>query len=240
MISPELLEIELRDLSVEYPLFELKPLSLSFRSGERVALVGANGAGKTTVLKALAGTLRSYRGEVLFGGVDARTLLPGLRNHVGVMPERLLGFGWMTVRQHFELLARLYDHWDREYEAELVDRLEIAEAGRLGTLSKGNRAKVAFVSAEAFRPRVLLLDEPTSGLDPVVRRHFIEVVVETFNKGSGRLVLFSSHILEDVEWLAERVLVLRDGRLASDASVQDLCSAGTNLAAALYALLDCP
>ena len=141
--------IELRSLAVKYPLFELKPLSIRLTAGERVALVGPNGAGKTTILRALSGSLPEYDGEVLFAGTEARTLLPGLRNHVGVMPERLFGFEWMTVRQHFDLLARFYDSWDREYEAALTDHLEIAEAARLGTLSSGTRAKVAFVSGEA-------------------------------------------------------------------------------------------
>ena len=140
-------------------MFELEPLSVELTAGERVALVGPNGAGKTTILRALSGLLPEYEGEVRFGGVDTRTLLPGFRNHVRVMPERLLGFGWMTVRQHFDLLARFYDNWDRDYEARLTDRLEVSDGANLATLSSGTKAKVAFVSAEACRPRSLL-DEP--------------------------------------------------------------------------------
>ena len=154
---------------MKYPLFELEPLNLDLAAGERVALVGPNGAGKTTILRALAGRLPAYEGEVLFGGSEARTLLPGLTNYVGVMPERLPGYSWMTVRQHFDFLAQFFDAWDRDYEGRLSSRFEIPEQGLLGQLSNGTRAKVAFVSAEAFRPPVLLLDEPTAGLDPVMR-----------------------------------------------------------------------
>ncbi|MCY4573271.1 MAG: ATP-binding cassette domain-containing protein [Gemmatimonadetes bacterium] len=105
MDIPDDFGIELRSLAVKYPLFELEPLSVRLTAGERVALVGPNGAGKTTILRALSGSLPEYDGEVLFGGTETRSLLPALRNQVGLMPERLLGFEWMTVRQHFDLLA---------------------------------------------------------------------------------------------------------------------------------------
>lgn len=231
-------DIELCSFSVKYPLFELEPLSIQLTAGERVALVGPNGAGKTTILRALSGLLPEYEGEVRFGGADTRTLLPGLRNHVRVMPERLLGFGWMTVRQHFDLLARFYDHWDREYEARLTDRLEILDGANLGTLSSGTKAKVAFVSAEACRPRILLLDEPTAGLDPVMRRRLMDVVVESLDEDPRRVLLFSTHILEDVEWLAERVLILVDGAMIADRSVRHMRADRASLASALYDLLD--
>ena len=231
-------DIELCFFSVKYPLFELEPLSIELTAGERVALVGPNGAGKTTILRALSGLLPEYEGEVRFGGVDTRTLLPGLRNHVRVMPERLLGFGGMTVRQHFDMLARFYDNWDRAYEARLTDRLEISDGANMGTLSSGTKAKVAFVSAEACRPRVLLLDEPTAGLDPVMRRRLMDVVVESLDEDPGRVLLFSTHILEDVEWLAERVLVLVDGTMIADRSVRHMRADHASLADALYDLLD--
>lgn len=238
MDIPDDFGIELRSLAVKYPLFELKPLSVRLTGGERVALVGPNGAGKTTILRALSGSLREYDGKVLFGGTETRSLLPALRNHVGLMPERLLGFGWMTVQQHFDLLARFYDRWDREYEAALTDQLEIPYEARLGTLSSGTRAKVAFVSVEAHRPRVLLLDEPTAGLDPVMRKHLIDVVIESLDRDQRRIVLFSTHILEDVEWLAERVLILLNGKLKADRPVRGLPADGVPLASALLGLLE--
>lgn len=238
MDIPDDFGIELRSLAVKYPLFELRPLSVRLTAGERVALVGPNGAGKTTILRALSGSLPEYDGEVLFGGAETRSLLPALRNQVGLMPERLLGFEWMTVRQHFDLLARLYDRWDREYEAALADQLEITDEARLGTLSRGTRAKVAFVSVESHRPRVLLLDEPTAGLDPVMRKHLIDVVIESLDRDRRRIVLFSTHILEDVEWLADRVLILLNGEMKADRPVRGLCADGMPLASALLDLLE--
>ncbi|MYA34657.1 MAG: ABC transporter ATP-binding protein [Gemmatimonadales bacterium] len=230
--------IELRSVSVKYPLFELQPLDLHLAAGERVALVGPNGAGKTTILRALAGRLPSYGGEILFDNVEARTLLRRLKNHVGVMPENLLCYGWMTVRQHFDFMTQFFDEWDREYETALIDRFEIPEKGVLAQLSNGTRAKVAFVSAEAFRPPVLLLDEPTAGLDPVMRRTLIDAVIDIVDADRRRLVLFSTHILEDVEWLAERVLVMIEGHLKADCSVDEIRTNGPTLPAALYTLLE--
>ena len=232
------ISVELRSMSVKYPLFELRPLDLHLAGGERVALVGPNGAGKTTLLRALAGRLPSYEGDVLFNGVEVRTLLPDFKNYVGVMPESLLGYGWMTVRQHFDFMAHFFDKWDRDYEATLVSRFEIPERGILGQLSNGTRAKVAFVSAEAFRPPVLLLDEPTAGLDPVMRRALIDAVAEVVNADRRRCVLFSTHILEDVEWLAGRVLVVNGGHLRADCSVDELGRDAVSLSAALHRLLE--
>lgn len=237
MITEEI-RVQLRSMSVKYPLFELCPLDLHLAAGERVALVGPNGAGKTTILRALAGRLPSYEGEVLFNGVEARTLLPNLRNYVGVMPESLLGYGWMTVRQHFDFMAQFFDGWDRDYEENLTSRFEIPEKGILGQLSNGTRAKVAFVSAEAFRPPVLLLDEPTAGLDPVMRRVLIDAVAEILNADRQRFVLFSTHILEDVEWLAKRVLVVKGGHLKADCYVDKIRTDAVSLPAALYNLLE--
>jgi ABC-2 type transport system ATP-binding protein len=120
------------------------------------------------------------------------------------------------VRQHLALLARLFPTWDPAYAEELRQRLALAPDARLGTLSRGMGVKLAFVAAEAHRPPYLLLDEPTTGLDPLVRAELLAVVRELAAADPRRLVLFSTHLLEDVELLAERVLALRAGRLVTD------------------------
>lgn len=231
--------IELRDFSVVYPAFTLQPLSLGFRDGERVALVGPNGAGKSTTLNAMAGRLPQYRGEIRVDGADLRALLPWVRARIGFLPESLLGYGWMTIQQHLDFLAAFYPGWDRQYAATLLQRLDLPPAAKLGTLSKGMRVKLSFIAAEAYRPPFLLLDEPTSGLDPVVRRELIDVILERVPRGAGRVVLFSTHILEDVEWIADRVVVLAGGRLRADVSVAELQRRGQNrpLSTILYAIL---
>lgn len=209
-------------LEVRYPTFHLHPLSLALNPGQRVALVGPNGAGKSTTMKALAGRLPAYDGAVLLRGEEMRAQLPEARAEIGFLPEVLGAYGWMTVAEHLAFLATFYPTWDAGYAGDLAQRLGLPLGDKVGTLSKGTKVKLAFVAAESFRPPVLLLDEPTSGLDPVVRREVIDGILERFPDAGGRLVVFSTHILEDVEGLAERVVVLIDGTLRRDAAVAEL------------------
>ncbi|HEX7048754.1 MAG TPA: ABC transporter ATP-binding protein [Longimicrobiales bacterium] len=231
--------LELRAFSVTYPLFTLEPMSLVLHGGEAVALVGPNGSGKTTTLKAIAGRLAAdYRGGIYLDGVEVRSALPAIRTSIGLVPEDLLGYRWLTVRQHLDFLRRFFPTWDRDYERSLLARLGLRDEVKLGALSKGMRVKLSFVAAEAYRPPLLLLDEPTSGLDPVVRREVIEIIRECAPPGGDRIVLFSTHLLEDVEWLAERVVVLKQGVLCADTTLEALRAREGSVAGALYGLLE--
>jgi ABC-2 type transport system ATP-binding protein len=234
--------IALRQFSVSYPSFTLEPLSLEFSPGERVAFVGPNGSGKTTTLRALAGRLAEYDGTILFDGEDLRGLLPLGRRRIGLLPESLAGYGWMTVREHLAFLREFYPSWDADYAAHLADRLHVPLHEAIGRLSKGTRVKVSFIAAEAYRPPLLLLDEPTSGLDPEVRGELIHAILSSVDETSERVVLFSTHLLEDVDAIAGRVLLLVNGRLGMDASVSELreSNRGASLAKILYAALARP
>lgn len=207
--------LECRDLEVEYPTFTLGPLSFTLRPGERVALVGPNGAGKTTTVRALAGRVGDHGGAVLVDGRPLTGLLPAARQGIGYLPESLLGFGWMTVAEHFRFLARFYLGWDEAYADHLIEHLELDRNTRLGVLSKGSRVKVSFIAAEAYRPSLLILDEPTSGIDPVMRRELLDAIRQALHDPE-RLLLFSTHLLEDIEKIADRVIVLRRGRVRED------------------------
>jgi ABC-2 type transport system ATP-binding protein len=231
--------IAIRNFSVKYPSFTLRPLSLDFKAGERVAIIGPNGSGKTTTLRALAGRLSEYDGAIFFDGRNLRSLLPIGRRLIGLLPEALAGYGWMTVREHLAFLREFYPRWDADYAAHLADRLGVPLEESIGRLSKGTRAKVSFIAAEAYRPPLLLLDEPTSGLDPEVRGELINAISSSVDSQSGRIVLFSTHLLEDVELVANRVVLLVNGNLGLDASVAELRgSHGTaSLAKILYAAL---
>lgn len=214
--------LELDQLSVTYPRFRLGPLGLTLAAGERVALVGPNGAGKSTALQAMAGRLPEYGGRVAWWGGELRSLLPGVRGHIGYLPEELPGFGWMTVHEHLRFLSEFYPGWDRAYEAELTERLGLSPERTLGTLSKGTKVKLSFVAAEAYRPPVLVLDEPTSGLDPVVRGELLDLLDRCAPSGGRRLLVFSSHILEDVARVCDRILLMKDGRIVEDTTKEEL------------------
>ena len=233
------LEVSVRDLRVDYPNFTLGPLDLDFQPGERVALVGANGAGKSTLLKVMAGRMTDYRGTVTVAGTEARSNLPGIRASIGFLPERLLGFGWLTVGEHLRFLSNFYPTWDDAHAADLVERLQLPLGSRVGTLSKGMAVKLSLVAAEAFRPPVLVLDEPTSSIDPVMRGELLQVINESAPAGGKRLVLYSTHILEDVERFADRVVLLRDGRMVADMSAGEVGGRdpATPMSRRLYTLL---
>ncbi len=231
--------VSLRRFSVTYPSFTLAPLTLEFRAGERVAFVGPNGSGKSTTLRALAGRLSGYSGDILLDGHDLRGLLPLARRRIGLLPETLAGYGWMTVREHLALIREFYPGWDDAYVTQLLARLRVPLDELMGRLSKGTRMKVSFVAAEAYRPPLLLLDEPTSGLDPEVRRELVDAVLAASGERTDRVVLFSTHLLEDVGMLAERVVLLVKGALRLDASVSELREShpGATLPEILYAAL---
>jgi ABC-2 type transport system ATP-binding protein len=232
--------IELRQFSVRYPKFMLGPLDLSIHAGERLAIVGPNGAGKSTLLNVLGARSGEHEGSALVHGGEIRSRLLEMRQRIGFHPEKLLGFGWMTVAEHLAFLSNFQRSWDADYAASLVERLDLETDQTLGALSKGMRVKLAFVAAEAYRPPILVLDEPTSGLDPIVRRELIAIVQECAARQPERIVVFSTHILEDVDWIAHRVLVLSRGRMLCDAPVAQLRerASGGPLSEVLYRILD--
>lgn len=225
--------VTLGGFSVRYPGFTLGPLDVALGTGERVALVGPNGAGKSTTLSAMAGRLRDYGGSLRLAGVEVRTDAAKVREGVGVLPESLLGFGWMTVEEHLSFLKAFFPAWDADYARELCGRLDVPRSSLLANLSKGTRVKVSLVAAEAHRPPLLLLDEPTSGIDPLMRGRLLDVLDECLPSGGERTLVFSTHILEDLDRIADRILLLKEGRLVADAGVAELAreSGGGSLSA---------
>jgi ABC-2 type transport system ATP-binding protein len=228
--------VRLQDLEVWYPGFTLGPLSLEVTSGERIALVGPNGAGKSTLLRTICGLQRDYGGRVTVEGKDVRTLGPRVRIRIGVLPERMLGFGWMTVGDHLRFLSSFHPSWDEAYAEELRMGLGLPAGARLANLSKGMQVKLSFVAAEAYRPPVLLLDEPTSGIDPVMRGELLARIRQCAPDEGDRTVIFSSHLLEDVDAVARRVLLLRKGRICGDLEVGELAAerGDASVASAIY------
>ncbi|MDT8340318.1 MAG: ABC transporter ATP-binding protein [Longimicrobiales bacterium] len=214
--------ISLSDFGVHFPAFRLGPLDLDLQPGERVALLGANGAGKSTTLRAIGGRLRNFTGSVRVFGEPVERQIPAVRARIGFLAERLLGFGWMTVRQHLGFLQNFFPGWDAAYAEQLRDRLALPEDARVGTLSKGMQVKLSLLAAEAHRPPILLLDEPTSGIDPLMRGEILDLIRACVPEGSERLVIFSSHLLEDVDQVARRVVLLKEGRLVADTPIADL------------------
>jgi ABC-2 type transport system ATP-binding protein len=196
-------------------------LTLGVPSGSVCALLGPNGAGKTTTLKVLVNLLAPSRGTAHVAGVDSRLLGPKELREIGYVSESQRQPDWMTVRQFLDYCRPFYPTWDAALERTLLARFDLPEKRRLKHLSRGMRLKAVLVSALAYRPRVLLLDEPFSGLDPVVRDDVSRGLLEAAQAGEWT-VLLASHDIEEVERLADRIVLLESGRLRLEESVESL------------------
>ncbi len=196
-------------------------LTLAVPQGSVLALLGANGAGKTTTLKLLMNLLAPTAGSARVLGVDSRKLGEKEFAQIGYVSEGQEQPRWMTVRQLLDYCRPFYPTWDRELEATLLRRFELPADRKLQDLSRGMLMKAALLSSLAYRPKLLVLDEPFSGLDALVRDEFIQGVLEVSALGEWTVVV-SSHDIEEVERLADRVAMLDGGRLALDESTEAL------------------
>jgi ABC-2 type transport system ATP-binding protein len=201
------------------PVVAVDELTLDVPPGEVFGFLGPNGAGKSTTLRLLLGLIHPTAGSASIMGVDVSDTTAAHR-HLGYVPGDVSLWPKLTGEECLDLLARLHGSVDTDYRAELIQRFELDLAKRSRTYSKGNRQKVALVSALSQRPDVLLLDEPTSGLDPLMENVFRHCVREAVAR--GQTVFLSSHILSEVEELCTRVGILRAGRLVEVASIDQL------------------
>jgi ABC-2 type transport system ATP-binding protein len=201
----------INELSKQYANFILTDISLEIPSGSIVGLIGQNGAGKSTLIKSVLGLIRKDSGEVYLPSLpDHRK---DIRSWVGYIPESLTFYEWMSVKRLVKFVSSYYSRWDEEYCRELMARYELEENKLIKHLSKGMRAKLALLIALAHRPLLLLLDEPTTGLDPIMKHNFLQELRQLTNAGETHGVLISSHILGEIEYIADRIAVLREGKL---------------------------
>jgi ABC-2 type transport system ATP-binding protein len=200
-------------------------ISLEVQRGEVVAIVGPNGAGKTTFLRQLTTELRPTSGSVSVFGVDALAEPQQAKRAMGITPQEAGVFERLTVREHFELFARLKHQSKREAREaarEVIAELElIGETNKsVGSLSGGQRRRILIGLALLGRPPLLVLDEPTTGLDPASRRAVWGVIRRAVNKGTT--VILSTHYMEEAERLSDRIAVIADGRLIAFGTLDEL------------------
>lgn len=196
-------------------------VSLRIEPGARLGLIGVNGAGKSTSIRLLLGLLRPDEGQAAMLGRDPMREAKWCRQRVGYVPEAHLIHRWMTVHQAVGFCRGMYPTWNESLCGELLATFRLPGVRRVDRLSKGMLAKLSLLLALAHEPPALILDEPTSGLDPIAREEFLEGVL-TGACARDTAVLFSSHILGDVERLADSVGILHEGRLLALASTEDL------------------
>ncbi len=198
----------------------VEELTFTVRAGEVFGFLGPNGAGKTTTIRLLLDLIRPTSGRLEVFGLDARRDSVSIRSRVGYLPGELRLYEQLTGRELLAYLARLRGLDGLGDGVELAARLELDLERPIRALSKGNRQKVGLVQALQHRPDLLVLDEPTSGLDPLVQQTFYEIVRETI--ADGRTVFLSSHVLSEVQHVADRVAVVREGRLELVETVEGL------------------
>ena len=199
----------------------LDSLTLDVPAACVFALLGRNGAGKTTAIKCLLGFLPPTRGTARILGRDAAALPPEARGRIGYVAEGQRLVPWMRVKELVAYQRASFPSFDSDLCASHVRRLGLPEKRRVFHLSRGMRAQLALTLALAQRPEVLVLDDPAMGLDAVVRREFLDVMIDLIAE-EGRTVLFSSHILTDVERVADRVAILDRGVLRVNAPLDDV------------------
>ncbi len=190
----------------------LDDLSLRVPRGTVFGIVGANGAGKTTLLRHLLGLLRPQTGTVRIFGRDPIADPVGVLGRIGYLGEENDLPPWMRVRELLHFVRAFYPSWDDAFAEELRRSFALDPAAIVGELSRGQKARAGLLVALAYRPELLILDEPSTGLDPLARRDILAAVLKTVAQEGGT-VLFSSHLLDEVERVSDHVALLNHGRV---------------------------
>ncbi|MBL9077167.1 MAG: ABC transporter ATP-binding protein [Planctomycetes bacterium] len=199
----------------------LRGLSLRVEQGQVYALLGRNGAGKTTALRLLLGFLQPHRGTVRVLGHDPRDLGPAVRARIGYVGEDHRLYPTMSVGDAIAFEAGTRPGFRRTFVDRALERCGLRPAQRIPRLSRGQRAQLSLILAVASNPELLVCDDPALGLDVVMRRELLDALIDLL-ADTGCSVLFSSHFLGDVERIADRIGILHDGALLVDATLDDL------------------
>lgn len=214
--------IEISDLSRHFGKKQaLANVNLSVPEGAVFGLVGENGAGKTTLLKHVLGFLKPQQGTVRVFGLDPVADPPGVLGRIGHLSETRDLPTWMSIRELFEFTRAFYPKWDPVYAEELRMMFELSLSQKVPTLSRGQLARAGLLLALAHRPPLLVLDEPSSGLDPVVRKDILDAIIRTV-VDEGRTVLFSSHLLDEVQRVSDRIAILDQGKILLESPLDEV------------------
>lgn len=213
--------IEMKKLTKDYGhgrgIFDL---NLSIEEGEVFGVVGANGAGKTTTIRLLMGFMQPSRGSAAIGGLDCWADAATIKKRVGYIPDEVAFPDASTGVEFLRQQAALLGVKDMSYAGSLIHRLQLDPTANLKRMSKGMKQKTAIVASLLADPEILIYDEPTTGLDPLMRSEFLEILKE--QKQRGKTIFMSTHIIEEVEQICDRVALISDGRLIAVKSTKEM------------------
>lgn len=213
--------IEAKGLSKKYGSFTaLQPLNLSVNKGEVLGYLGPNGSGKTTTIRLLLGLIKASSGHAEIFGLNAQKQKVEVHKRTAYVPGETMLWPSLTGEETLHLLGKLHGEVDVAYRKRLLKRFEFDQNKKVRTYSKGNRQKIALIAALSTRADLLILDEPTSGLDPIMEQAFRESITEARQR--GQTVFLSSHILDEVEALCDRVAILRLGKLVEVGTLSEM------------------
>jgi ABC-2 type transport system ATP-binding protein len=213
--------IKVTDLTKNYGSFTaLSGVNLSVEPGEVYGFIGPNGAGKTTTIRVLLGILKATSGNATIFGKDAWKDAVEIHKNIAYVPGDVNLWSNLTGGEVIDLFVRLRKGKNESRKNELVERFELDPTKKCRTYSKGNRQKVALIAAFSSDADLYILDEPTSGLDPLMEKIFQDCVAEV--KKAGKSVFLSSHILQEVERLCDKVSIIRDGKIIETGTMTEL------------------
>lgn len=201
----------------------LSDINFQLPRGSVLGLVGENGAGKTTLIRHFLGMLRPTQGTVRVFGQDPVAAPADVLARIGYLSEDRDMPAWMKIGDYLGFRAAFYPSWDHDFCRELIEQFALNDRQKIGTLSRGQLARVGLIAAVAHRPDLLLLDEPSSGLDPAVRNDILSAIIGTV-ADEGRTVLFSSHLLDEVQQVCDHVALLTGGTMPVSEPIDDFLS----------------
>ena len=199
----------------------LSGVNLQVPEGSTFGFLGRNGQGKTTTIRMLLGLLTRDGGQIRVGGIDPTRDPIAVRSAVGYLAEDQRMFGWMSIAEITRFVKPFYSNWDDAYAAKLLTDFELSPNQRVKHLSKGQNVRLGLMLALAHHPRTVILDDPTLGLDPIMRREFMRDVIEHL-QGNGVTVFFSSHLLYEIEPVADIVAILDGGVVVRQSPTDEL------------------
>lgn len=213
--------LEVVNLKKEYKDFVLDNVSFCIESKSIVGFIGTNGSGKSTTIKSILGLIQSKSDKINYFGKPFLKNEKSIKNRLGIVLDEGYFYETLTIEQMKSVIAPVYDNWEEKKFRELLDKFGLSKNQTISTLSKGMKMKFSIALALAHHAELIIMDEPSSGLDPLVRSKLMDILKDVVEQ-EGCSVLFSTHIISDLEKVADKVILINNGRIIFEKQKQNL------------------